>query len=493
VDASGNAISPEDAYRQAYARAGIDAPEIEQQGKGYAARSGEGRDHGLYDTEAAAESGSRKVNYGLAKKRADVYDKHGLTEEARGMRRDARQIKLEDAREDRAVEAHTQSTTNNQLTIDVKQREANQTKSWDSKLAALAAQEFKSDDDRAQATVTAFGEVFGPEKAIELQEKYDKRDIAAMQKRSIQIAQGFEEGTRTKGLDGAAEWYDTVNDDKAVKVVRGKSGVEVIEYDPNDPQGTARIVFKGKNDDEVLMQIRARVTPGGTMELAKYELDKLKAEAQIRASDANAAESHAGVGLRRAQASAVGTGVQDSKIVTRLQAQQAHFRTMLTGSRERLDMIDPKKDPEAYAEARGQYDAVAKNLHQTEQQITAALSGGQGGGGGAQGGPDVGTVEDGHVFKGGDPGDPANWVPANGSASRSPDSGPGAAPKQGLTAKPAEPKFTQPSKYTTNPGSRTRVLNPDWTPEPAKFITNPGSRTRVLNPEWVAWQKANTK
>lgn len=82
--------------RQQYEQAGYKAERMDQ--PQFAARQGEGRDLGVYDTEQAAEAASRKANYGLTRQRAGVYERTGDMETARGLRRDAQQMKQEDQR-----------------------------------------------------------------------------------------------------------------------------------------------------------------------------------------------------------------------------------------------------------------------------------------------------------------------------------------------------------------------------------------------------------
>lgn len=83
-----------DAIREQYTNAGY---MVDTTDDAYGARSGQGADAGgAYASEAAAQGASRKANYGLTKKRAAVYEKHGDSEMAQGLRRDAQSMRLQD-------------------------------------------------------------------------------------------------------------------------------------------------------------------------------------------------------------------------------------------------------------------------------------------------------------------------------------------------------------------------------------------------------------
>lgn len=285
--------------RQQYEQAGYTAERSET--PQYAARAGS-RDVGVYATEAEAKSKSRTENFGLMRKRADVHEKYFDDDRAKQLRKDARQGEQDVMAQEthaRAQESHAQTMKLGKLQVSAAEADEKKRSELEAGLGELSKAEYASDEDRAKATVDLYRRVLGPEKANALAAQYDARDIAAMQKRAMQMEDGFNTAVKTGGIDGAAQWYDSVNNDRVAKVIRDKGSVLVVDYDPRDPKGTYQVIGRGKDDNEALMAVQARVSKGGLMELANYELRALKTQADINASNASVAKDNAQAGLYR--------------------------------------------------------------------------------------------------------------------------------------------------------------------------------------------------
>lgn len=279
-----------DAITKAYTDQGYKVEKLEA--PQYAARSGS-KDTGVYADENAAKMGARETNQGLKMKRADVYEKYGLEDKAKGLRAESRQDRLDM----QSTQRHEQQMATGKLELEEKNRAMKQVSTLDAGLAELNKMEFESEEARASALVAVYEKAFGPKEAMQIRKMYTDQDLSAMQLQSKKLDHAWDMAFKSNNADKVAEVYDLVNNDRNVKVVRGKAGIEVIEYDPKDVNGTARVVARGKDDAEIVDKVRMMVTPGAKLEWAKYELDKLKAEAAARASDANAAESYAKAGL----------------------------------------------------------------------------------------------------------------------------------------------------------------------------------------------------
>lgn len=209
-----------DAIRQQYEQAGYkvdyaDAPQ-------YAARSGEGRDVGVYDTEAGAESASRKQNYGLARQRADVYEQYGNPEMARGLRRDAQQLRMEDQKMDMAQE---------QL--------------------GLA----KNADKRAAEAHTS------QQAMSEIQLRAAKRDDEYA-------------AARQGGLTSVMKWYDSINDGIRAVLTRGPKGELIARRFDEDTGQEIEPMPLGANETEAMARLDAMMTKGGALQLAQFESDR---------------------------------------------------------------------------------------------------------------------------------------------------------------------------------------------------------------------------
>lgn len=275
-----------DAITKAYTDQGYKVEKLEA--PQYAARSGS-KDTGVYADENAAKMGARETNQGLKMKRADVYEKYGLEDKAKGLRAESRQDRLDMQNTQR----HEQQMATGKLELDEKTRAAKQVSTLDAGLVELNGMEFETPEARASALVSVYEKAFGPAEAMKIRKMYTDQDLSAMQLQSKKLDHAWEQAFQSGRAESLGEVFDKVNNDRNINIVRGKGGIEIIEYDPRDPNGTARIVVKGKDDAEVIDKARMLVTPGAKLEWAKYELDMLKAKSQARANDASAAKDYA--------------------------------------------------------------------------------------------------------------------------------------------------------------------------------------------------------
>lgn len=304
VDENGNAISGEDAYRQAYARAGMDAPEIETTGTKYAARAGEGKDYGVYDSELAAEAGSRKANHGLLRKKADIYQKNGMTEEATGLRREARVGERQDSQDAMALESHNQSMKLGTFQVSEAERRANKQAALDTSVGE--AMTIEDTEQRRDALLKAYF-AFDPKVAAELAQTYTKQQLNDIALRAAQLGEKRTEAF-SKGPEGAVAWYDEIKDGFSAKLVPGAKGnFSVLLYDENNPDAPPRTLIQNSSRDNIVVKIDAMTKPGGILDLAEREQRLKLISAQTNAANANTAESYAGVGLKGAQADAART------------------------------------------------------------------------------------------------------------------------------------------------------------------------------------------
>lgn len=359
---------------------------VENTGDKYAARSGQGKDWGgAYATEQEAESASRKTNYGLTRKRADVYTKYGEDEMARGLRRDAQAMRLQDAHEDRAAASHAQSMELGGLQINRERAaEADRQKleMFHADAAQLEAQGALKSPEQWRELAAQHGlsvsqqwDVIGKKIGIDTQMAQD------MQRRQLDAAQT---AWRKGGLGGLIEEYNNnpmFGDGDTFQLRDGKNGVEVVNK-------AGRVVAQGATEDEVGAFMLSRLKDPIaslqlTMSIGKHNMEMRKGEATIRSADASAARDQAAAGLARRtdpnNRAAVG---DDTKMITRLQAQQAHYRQQYDTAMTRMQEFPEGSKERAAAAA--QVNAAGTKLHAVEQSLDQALGGGQSGG--AEGG-----------------------------------------------------------------------------------------------------------
>ena len=135
-----------------------------------------------------------------------------------------------------------------------------------------SAMELGTPEEQTAGVLAAYRK-FDPKAAAELENTYTQRDLNKLTLRGKQLQQGYTEAYMKGGLDGAVQWYSQVNDGFDAKLVRGKNGqMQLVKYDPRDPEGTATALVSG-DERKVSSWLGASMTPGGFLELAKTEAD----------------------------------------------------------------------------------------------------------------------------------------------------------------------------------------------------------------------------
>jgi hypothetical protein len=504
VDENGNPISAEDAYRQAYARAGLTAPDISTEGTKFAARSGQGNDLGVYDTESAADSADRKANYGLTLSRADVYDKYGDENTARALRMYAQQTKRQDAQDER--EAALNDLQQRSLKVDVanKETEAAKNQQYQDALTAIGNANY-SPEDAAKALIEATRNIYGPEKALDLATKYRADELGQITLNSAKNKASFEDAF-SKGPDALAAWYESINGgSRKAKFMPVTGGIALVDYDPNNPKDY-KVVARGKDMSDVMTTLGAMATPENMLKLAQVraEQDKVGVERQKAQAESN---YYAAMANRAATYAANSGETLADKRAAVLDKTRDSYVKQLKNLQEQLAVL-PTTDKVNRAALTANYNALAKKVSYYDDLIERTLTGGGGGT------PDefepvyqpgaVITDSAGNKrrFVGGNQRDLKNWEllsGGNGAPASTPT--PTSAPK-GLSTKPNEwdaSKEISVPQYIFTPGPtphspETRAPNPEWKDIP-KYIFTPGPTphspyNRQLNPEWANWQKS---
>jgi hypothetical protein len=496
VDENGNPISAEDAYRQAYARAGLIAPDISTEGVKFAARSGQGADLGVYDTESAADSADRKANYGLTLSRADVYEKYGDENTARGLRMYAQQTKRQDAQDER--EAALNDLQQRSLKVDVADKEAEAAKKqqYQDALTAIGNANY-SPEDAAKALIEATRNIYGPEKALELTTKYDQAELGRIALNSAKYKADFEQAF-AKGPDALAAWYESTNGgSRKVKFMPVTGGMALVNYDPNNPKDF-KVVARGKDMPDLMTTIGGMATPEGMFKLAQVRAEQDKARAALL--DA----ANKGIYYRNTLNNS-GETLTDKRVRVLGQSRDFYAKQLKTIQEQLLTL--PTTDKVNRAALTANANAIAAKLKTYDDRIEGLLTGGGGGGTPDEIEPvykpgDIITDSTGNKrrFVGGNQRDLKNWELLSGGKG-APAPAPTPAPK-GLSTKPnewdASKEITVP-QYLFTPGPtphspENRSLNPEWKDIP-KYVFTPGPTphspyNRQLNPEWVNWQKS---
>lgn len=302
-----------DAIQQAYGEQGY---KVERQEKPmFAARGGEGKDYSLHDTEAAAETGSRKANHGLMRKKADVYQQHGMREESGSLRREARQGERQDSQDAMALEQHGQQMKLGKLKVDEAEAAVASKQRVEQAFGDFnqrqAAGEFKNVGDVRK---WAADMKLSPDEQWQIIGAANKTDTAIMEnvQKSQQVA--MRDAYRKSG-GNLQKFLDlTYNDEKnklfadgrTAKVVRGKSGVQIVDSD-------GVVLATGADDTEAIAVLTKTLDdPLNAYEfqqkLMKHRMETRKTESEIRENNAQAGSALASAAKTRAETGVIRQG-----------------------------------------------------------------------------------------------------------------------------------------------------------------------------------------
>lgn len=336
---------------------------LEQQTGGMGLSRAGGRDFASVDAarQYADKFNSVEGQYGRL---ADVYARHGEAEKAMGLRKQVQDMETQK----RAAEEAAKRT-------------------------ALAEKQYGLAERQAAQQDTLFGQ-----QQEELQRRRDYRDaLGAYEAMAASDPEGARLGLRAThaalGDVGAAAKFDTdraaadrqrMADDEATAIAAFGALRNGRVADANalfNQRGTAKlIVATGKTDKktgQAIYQVfdpktKRMETAGTPDQLIMQALplpvaQKLIHDAQMM--DIRQQE----LGLRRQEiglrARGAGGSGDSTAMITRMQAQQTHFRTQLDAAEERLAGMDPKKNPTGYQEAVSARNAIAGRLNTVEQQL----------------------------------------------------------------------------------------------------------------------------
>jgi len=230
-----------------------------------------------------------------------------------------------------------------------------------------------------------------------------------------------------KGLPAMLELADPdPNDNILPSEVKNKDGTTSIMYGDKEmyklPPAAPGISVAGMLYQEIKGTLEGNPIAAGiqflAIDKARMEVDKGEAQigligAQTRAADANAYESRAKAALTGRTDPNARAGVGGERL------------TALTGYANSLNseianvdraMLNAAPGSDEYKSLAAQRNRALASLKKVRADIEADRLGGASAPAPAQGGPEVGTVDNGYTFKGGNPADPANWVEAPSSA-----------------------------------------------------------------------------
>lgn len=403
-----------DAIRRQYEDAGY---KVDFSDGKYAARSGEGKDYGVYDTEREAEVDSRKATYGLMRQRAGVYQQHGLNSEAKGLRAEARQGERQDMQDRMAAETHDQQMQLGKLQVgeaQAKEQSRLRMDGFNKEFAALeAAGEIKTIGDIRK--LAAKHQLSQPE-VFQLATAKVGLDEAQTKAEAMARIRAFNDAYQRGGLKGVNELYDNdpmFANGRNMDVVPTKGGVKVLDG--------GREIFSGTEQEAMGFLHEHLADPikavSFAMEVKRFQMGQRKDEAAIRASDANAAESNAKAGLARRTDPNAGKGGTGTEKLTALTGYANSLNAQVANLDRALANVDPAS-PEAKA-YKTQRDEAFLRLRGVRQQIEGDRLGLAGPGGVAPEVPDTYTdPSDGKTYRrvGDDPADPASWEEVAASA-----------------------------------------------------------------------------
>lgn len=336
-----------DAITKAYTDQGYKVEKLEA--PQYAARSGS-KDTGVYADENAAKMGARETNQGLKMKRADVYEKYGLEDKAKGLRAESRQDRLDM----QSTQRHEQQMKLGDLQVENEQSNSDRRKRSEAFFVAANKEKPQTPEQWRDLAV---------KHNLPLNEQWEVlKNVSGIDTQVYEQVQGAQLrafDTEFKASGGKLEQFleRTYNDEsnplwadgRTATIVRDKNGIRILTSEGN-------LAAQGANDMEVFAQLRAALKDPMTamtlqQDIAKFHASRRESEskiglqvAQTAAANANARESDARAGLAsRTDPNAKSGGPDNLNTLTNY---ANSLSVDVANINKSLESMPPSKDPE---------------------------------------------------------------------------------------------------------------------------------------------------
>ena len=151
------------------------------------------------------------------------------------------------------------------LTVDKQQREADQTRLFDTGLKDINNQEFEKPEDRTAAILTLVEKTRGPEARMTLESQYTRSQLDKITMKAAEFEQGFKQAF-TKGVDATMSWLDEQDPGFTLKRV----GNQIIQ---TNLDGSKRIFAQG-SEGQIMEQFAGHASPSNFLTLSKNIADR---------------------------------------------------------------------------------------------------------------------------------------------------------------------------------------------------------------------------
>ena len=183
--------------------------------------------------------------------------------------------------------AKTQGTLAEIQAADALRKQKKQ-QAFDTGFDEINKQKFEKPEDRTNAILDLIERTQGVEERQRLQASYTTTELNNITLQAKKFEEGYRQ-SRAKGVVSALEWFDEQN--TSFKLERDPKNP--FRYIQVNQDGTRSVFADAKSERELGMIIDAKAKPGGFLQLAQYDLDVLKTNASVAASNATAATQNA--------------------------------------------------------------------------------------------------------------------------------------------------------------------------------------------------------
>lgn len=183
--------------------------------------------------------------------------------------------------------ARTQGTLTEIQAADALRKQKKQ-QAFDTGYDEINKQKFEKPEDRTTAILDLIERTQGVEERQRLQASYTTTELNNITLQAKKFDEGYRQ-SRAKGVIPALEWFDEQN--TSFKLERDPKNP--FRYIQVNQDGTRSVFADAKSERELGMIIDAKAKPGGFLQLAQYDLDVLKTNAAVAASNATAATQNA--------------------------------------------------------------------------------------------------------------------------------------------------------------------------------------------------------